>query len=54
MACWRDASAGPGALAGLGLEMGWAAAATVSGFGALPARCGHKVLTLLAVTFPCL
>ncbi len=38
MACWRDARAGPGVLAGVGLEMGWAAAATVAGFGALPAR----------------
>ena len=52
VACWRDASAGPGALAGMGLEMSWAAAVTVAGFGALPARygrCHPPVIRVLGV-----
>jgi hypothetical protein len=42
MASWLDGGAAPGVVAGTGLEMCWAAATTVSGFGALPSRSGAR------------
>ena len=39
MAGWLDGGAAPGVASGAALEMAWAAAVKVAGFGALPSRC---------------